>query len=126
MPSRFRGLVAYQLAAALANEIHAAVRAWSVFDQTTCGGQLVRAIDSVGANIAESSGRWHAADNRQLLIVARGSLLEAEHWLVCAEERGLIDVGTSCRIDEIARALNGLIRRPAPSAGRGQPAAGKK
>ncbi len=95
-----------------------------MLDQTTCGSQLLRAIDSVGANIAESSGRWHAAEKRQLLIVARGSLVEAEHWLVCAEERGLIDRGTADRIDEIARPLNGLIKRPGFSAGRGPRAAG--
>src|SRR4051812_35528068 len=109
MPSRFRGLAAYQRAAALADEIHAAVTTWSVLDQRTCGEQLLRAIDSVGANIAESSGRWHPQEKRQLLIVARGSLLEAEYWLACAEERGLIDGGTADRIDEIARPLNGLI-----------------
>ena len=112
MPSRFRGLVAYQRAAKLADDLHAEVRTWSPFDQRTCGSQLIRAIDSVGANIAESSGRWHVQEKRQLLIVARGSLIEAEYWLARAEARGLLECGTSNRIDEIARALNGLIKRP--------------
>jgi len=48
-----------------------------------------------------------------LLIIARGSLLEAEHWLLQAEARGLIPKGMNERIDEIARTLNGLIKAPA-------------
>jgi four helix bundle protein len=111
VPSRFQGLVAYRLAAALGDELHAAVRRWPELDRRAHGSQLLRAIDSVGANIAESSGRWHAPEKRQLLIIARGSLLEAEHWIARAEARGLLEHGTKERIDEIARTLNGLINR---------------
>jgi four helix bundle protein len=120
VPSRFQDLAAYQRAAALGDELHRTVKAWDTFDRNSCGKQLLRAIDSVGANIAESSGRWHGPDKRQLLIVARGSLLEAEHWITRAEARGLLEKGTALRIAEIARPLNGLIRRPGPTpAGRG-------
>jgi four helix bundle protein len=112
MASRFRGLVAVQLAGRLADEVHAAIAAWTIFDRKTTGEQLMRAIDSVGANIAESSGRWHVQEKRQLLIIARGSLMEAEYWLARSEARGLLDAGISLRIDEIARALNGLIKHP--------------
>jgi four helix bundle protein len=78
---------------------------------------LIRAADSVGANIAEANGRWHEADRRRLLWVARGSLHETEHWILCAEERGLLERGTAERIEDIARPLNGLIkkRRSGPS-----------
>jgi four helix bundle protein len=110
MPSRFRQLAAYQLAAALSDELHAALARWPELDRRGHGGQLLRAIDSVGANIAESSGRWHTPEKRQLLIVARGSLLETEHWILRAESRGLLEGGTAERIDEIARTLNGLIK----------------
>ena len=78
------------------------------------GLQLVRAIDSVGANIAESSGRWHRGEKRQLLIIARGSLYETEHWLGRAEARGLIDGQFASQVEEIARALNGLIKTLTP------------
>jgi four helix bundle protein len=63
-------------------------------------------------NIAEAVGRWHTPDRRRLLIIARGSLLESEHWLLQAEARGLIPEGVNERIDEIARTLNGLIKAP--------------
>jgi four helix bundle protein len=114
VPSRFHGLAAYERAAALADELHAAVRRWPPRDQTRLGDQLLRAIDSVGANIAESSGRWHAGEKRQLLIVARGSLMEAEHWIARAETRGLLEPGLLQRIEAIARPLTGLIRKPGP------------
>ena len=77
--------------------------------------QLLRSADSVAANIAEAVGRWHPNDRRRLLIVARGSLYETEHWLVRAEARGLLGPGAARPIDEIARTLNGLIRRAPPS-----------
>jgi four helix bundle protein len=95
----------------LSDELHTAVRRWPELDRRGHGLQLLRSIDSVGANIAESSGRWRTPEKRNLLIIARGSLLEAEHWILRAEARGLLDRGTAGRIDEIARTLNGLIKR---------------
>ena len=86
---------------------------WGSFERWTIGLQLIRAADSIGANIAEASGRWHVADSRRLLFIARGSLYETEHWLLRAEARELLSQGDLReRLDEIGRALNGLIRRP--------------
>ena len=66
----------------------------------------------MAANIAESAGRWHEDDKRRLLVIARGSLYETEHWLLRAETRGLMPKGASEQTDELGRALNGLIKRP--------------
>jgi four helix bundle protein len=112
--SDHRRLRAYQLAAGLARDVRAEVVRWSSFDRDTLGRQLVRAIESVGANIAEAQGRWYAADKRRLLYVARGSLYEAEHWLTRAEESGLMRPGSADELNELARALNGLIKKPTP------------
>jgi four helix bundle protein len=95
----------------LAHEVHSAVEHWPLLDRRTVGPQLIRAATSVGANIAEASGRWHERDRRQLLFIARGSLYEAEHWIAYCEQRGLLPHGTADRIDEISRMLNGLIRK---------------
>ncbi|MEA2480398.1 MAG: hypothetical protein QOJ07_2320 [Thermoleophilaceae bacterium] len=113
MPSDFERLTAYRLAVELSDPIYRAVVRWPSFDRWSTGIQLMRAIDSVGANIAEAAGRHHISERRQFLRVARGSLYETEHWLGRARSRGLLDGWHET--DQLARALNGLIKRPGPS-----------
>jgi four helix bundle protein len=110
----FRNLVAYRLAVGVADELHTAVMRWGSFERWSLGLQLVRSADSIGANIAEALGRWHEADRRRLLFVARGSLYETEHWIQRAEARALLDRGSVSGLDEVGRALNGLIKRRPP------------
>ena len=114
MASKFRGLTVYRLSTAIADELYADVSRWPSFDRWTVGLQLVRAADSVGANVAEASGRWHEADKRRLLIIARGSLYETEHWLLRARTRDLLQTNTDEKLDELMRTLNGLIKKPTP------------
>jgi four helix bundle protein len=108
-------LVVYRRAVELAHEVHSAVEHWPLLDRKTIGPQLIRAATSVCANIAEASGRWHPKDRRQLLFIARGSLRETEFWIAYSEQRGLLERGTSDRIDEVARLLDGLVKRWSPS-----------
>jgi four helix bundle protein len=110
----FRELDAYRRAVDLANEVFELCARWESFERWTVGVQLVRAADSVAANIAEATGRWHGPDRRRLLFIARGSLNETEHWLLISEERGLLPRGYSARISEIGRPLSGLIKRAVP------------
>src|SRR5919112_1243759 len=112
MASRFRSLVAYRLSAELADELHLTVKRWSDYDRATVGMQLVRAADSVHANIAEGAGRWTKTDRRNFLRIARGSLYETESWIARAHARGLLADDYEDRLAEIARTLNGLINRP--------------
>ena len=112
MASDFRQLRVYRLAAALADEIYVAVERWPNVAKISFGSQVVRSADSIAANIAEASGRHSPADRRRLLLIARGSLYETEHWIERAESRGLLPHATTERVDEIARLLNGLIKRP--------------
>jgi four helix bundle protein len=110
--SEFRRLVVYQRAAALANELHDAAVRWPNVELWSLGIQLIRSADSIAANIAEAEGRRQPADRRRLLLIARGSLYETEHWVLQAEARGLLPKGSATRLDEIARPLNGLVKRP--------------
>jgi len=109
--SRHRHFTAYQLAAALADDIYGDVSSWDKFHTWSVGIQLVRAVDSIGANIAEGLGRGTLPDQRRFFLMARGSLLETEHWLERAASR---DAGLSreyvSRTEEIGRTLNGLLR----------------
>ena len=114
MASSFRGLRAYELASELSADVRRAVVRWDSFDRWSIGIQLVRAASSVGANIAEATGRRTTPDKRQLLMVARGSLFETEHFLLEAERAGLVGPGWRDRIDELGRTLNGLINKPVP------------
>jgi four helix bundle protein len=114
--SRYRDLKAYRLSAALADELAREVLEWDKFATWTIGVQLVRAADSVGANIAEGLGRSRGPDRRRFLLIARGSLTELEHWIERATSRDLIDGSRwSERISEAARTLNGLIRTEQPA-----------
>ena len=49
--SDFENLKVYQLSEVLADEIWNVVMGWDRFARDTVGGQIVRAADSVGANI---------------------------------------------------------------------------
>jgi four helix bundle protein len=54
--SNFENLRVYQLAEELADRIWEIVLAWNIFARDTVGKQLVKAADSIGANIAEGTG----------------------------------------------------------------------
>ena len=114
MGTTFRDLDAYRRAFSFAAEVHEVVVSWPKHELWTVGVQLIRAADSVGANIAEALGRWHPPDRKRMLYIARGSLAETEHWVLCAEERGLLPKGTSERLSDIRRPLNGLIKKTPP------------
>jgi four helix bundle protein len=110
--THFRSLVAYQLADAISHDLHAAVMTWPSFDRWSTGIQLMRAIDSVGANIAEASGRWSRPDQVRHLAIARGSLRETEHWVHVASTRRLLAHDQwEGRVMEASRVLSGLIRK---------------
>ena len=88
MARAFVDLRVYALAADVSDELSRVVSTWPSFEKWSLGMQLVRAADSIAANIAEASGRWHEADKRRLFIIARGSLYETEHWVERATARG--------------------------------------
>jgi len=80
----------YQRAERLADVIWNAVIEWSSFARETVGQQLTRAVDSIGANIAKSAGRFHPRDVISFLYYARGSMRETRYWLKRARQRNLI------------------------------------
>jgi four helix bundle protein len=110
----FENLQVYKLGEKLADEVWMVVTGWEQFAKTTVGRQMVRAADSVGANIAEGSGRGSFQDNRRFVKMARGSLNETKHWLRRAFRRGLLSADDVKRIrpiiDELAPKLNAYLQ----------------
>ena len=88
--TNFENLQIYQLSEKLADQIWRIVIGWENFGRATLGKQLIRAVDSVGANIAEGSGRGSEAELRRFLRISRGSLYETKHWLRCAYKSRLL------------------------------------
>jgi len=116
--TQFENLRVYQLAEQLADEVWAIVGRWSAFSRNTVGGQLVRAADSVGANIAEGSGRGSYQDNRRFVKIARGSLSEVQHWLRRAYKRNLLSDENIARLRPIVEELTPKINAYLKSIGR--------
>jgi four helix bundle protein len=88
--TNFENLRVYQLAEQLADQVWDIVEKWPVLGRDTIGKQMIRAADSIGANIAEGVGRGSYQDNRRFVRIARGSLYETKHWLRRAYRRKLL------------------------------------
>ncbi len=88
--SSFEDLEVFQLAERLCDTIWEIVSQWTYFDKDTVGKQIIRASDSIGANIVEGIGRWSHQDNKRFVRIARGSLYETKFWLRRAYQRNLL------------------------------------
>ena len=112
--SAFKKLEVYRLSEKLSDAIWQLVLGWDWFAKETVGKQIVRAADSVGANIAEGVGRGTYQDNRRFVRVARGSLNETMHWLRRGYARNLVskeEVATiRPLVNELAPRLNAYLK----------------
>lgn len=112
--SDFENLQVYQLSERLADIVWDVVVPWNNLAKDTVGKQLIRAADSIGANIAEGSGRGTFQDNRRFARIARASLYETKHWLRRAYRRKLMppDSVELIRplIDELSPKLNAYLK----------------
>jgi four helix bundle protein len=94
--------------------------AWQIYGtlpktlQFSMGDQLLRAADSIGANIAEGFGRFHYLDSAKFYYNARGSLWETQHWFFLLQQRKLIPhddyTAIQTKLDTLGRKLNNFIR----------------
>lgn len=120
--TNFEELRVYQVAETLSDQIWDVVSNWNNLARDTVGKQVIGSADSIGANIAEGSGRGTAVDNRRFLCMARGSLYETQHWLRRAYRRNLLSqVQTDALkvlISELAPVLNAYMRSVAEAAER--------
>ena len=66
------------------------VHSWGMFEKDTLGKQMVRAADSISANLSEAYGRYSIPDRKRFAYIARGSLCETLNWLTKSMERNLV------------------------------------
>jgi len=114
MKTNFENLRIYKLAEDLADSIWDIVSPWKRFARDTVGKQIVRSADSIGANIAEGTGRGSFQDNKRFAKMARGSLNETQHFLRRAFRRKLLGTADVKKlkplVDNLAQQLNSCIK----------------
>jgi len=104
----------YNLAMDLGEEVWKVLSGWDYFAKDTVGKQLVRACDSVAANLSEGLGRYHIKEPKNLSYYSRGSLFETKTWLGKAHNRNLIEEVVYTKmmqeIEVIGRMMNSYIK----------------
>ena len=113
----FKDLDAWKLARALRQFIYAVLKKLPVEERFALNSQLRRAVQSVGANIAEGFGRYSYQENIQFCRQARGSAYEVRDHLVTAADAGFVSEAEYKEGDDLAQrviqVLNGYIRATA-------------
>jgi four helix bundle protein len=94
----------------IADSVWKVVVQWDEFAKDVVGKQMTRSADSVGANIAESFGRFNFGEKLQFLYYSRGSIFETKYWLNRTRVRGLMEPDVVQeyvnRLTDLARQLN--------------------
>jgi four helix bundle protein len=110
MSATFEDLRILKSAEEIADSIWKIVVQWDEFAKDVVGKQMARSADSVGANIAESFGRFNFGEKLQFLYYSRGSIFETKYWLNRTRTRNLLnsnDVQEYVnRLTDLARQLN--------------------
>ncbi len=105
---------AYTTSFDLSNAIWDEVIKWDWFQKQTVGSQLVRATDSISANIAEGFGRYGKKEKIQFYRYAMGSMKESQDWIAKCKHRKLIDAQTFTYLENLLDSLplkiNSLIK----------------
>jgi four helix bundle protein len=108
MSATFEDLRVLKSAEEIADSVWKVVVQWEEFAKDVVGKQMARSADSVGANIAESYGRFNFGEKLQFLYYSRGSIFETKYWLNRTRVRGLMD---SKEVDEYVSRLTELARQ---------------
>jgi len=103
----------YKLAEDLSDMIWDDFDKWSHKVQNTIGYQIIRAADSIAANIAEGYGRYTPADRKKFYLYSRGSFEETKAWLRKLIRRKVLPESDTKKyktiIDQFGPKLNAFI-----------------
>ena len=105
----------YKLAESLSDIIWNIYDKWDYKAKYTIGLQIIRAVDSIAANLAEGYGRFTTPDRKKFYLYSRGSFEETKCWLRKSFRRNLIDDDDKEKIvtiiNELGPKLNAFIAR---------------
>ncbi len=77
--------------------------------------QLIRAVTSIGANIAEGYGRHEGKEYARFLEIAYGSACEVDNWITVMRDAGLVKQVVASELirdnEEILKMLATMIRK---------------
>ena len=111
---RLEDLEIYKLSMDVGEKVWSIVDKWKYFEKDAIGKQLIKAADSIAANISEGFGRFHYKEAKQFNYYARGSLFETKTWLTKAYNRTLVSEDTFKQLlkdlDLIGVKLNNYIK----------------
>jgi four helix bundle protein len=124
--TNFENLRVYKLSEKLADEIWDVALGWDGFARDTVGKQLVKAADSIGANVSEGSGRGSFVDNKRFVRMARGSFNETQHWLRRAFKRKLLTNKQVNNLKPLIAELGPTLNAYLKSIGAGHAASARK
>ncbi|MDO9548964.1 MAG: four helix bundle protein, partial [Candidatus Marinimicrobia bacterium] len=105
----------YILAERLSDMIWSEYNTWEEKVQKTIGLQIIRASDSIAANIAEGYGRFTPLDRKKFYRYSRGSFEETKTWLRKLFRRKIISPTKQSEyteiINELGPKLNAFINK---------------
>jgi len=114
MIAGFKNLIVWQKAYELSLEVYKETKRFPREELYGLTQQLRRASVSVSANIAEGYERCYRKEYVRFLLIAKGSLGEAETYLMHARDLGFIKTDTYMNLEllrkEVACLLRGLIK----------------
>ena len=112
---KLNDIEAYKISFHLSNYVWNIVYVeWDLFAKKTIGTQMVNAVDSISANIAEGFGRYFKKDKINFYRYSKGSLKESFDWNEKAKCRNLIKQEQYeyifQELEKLPKSLNTLIK----------------
>jgi four helix bundle protein len=108
----FKDLRVYRASVDLTAEIYATTAEFPADERFGITQQLRRASTSIGANIAEGTGRATTRELARFIDIARGSAHEVEHFLVLGQRLGYLSPASydalTAQVRSIQQMLSGL------------------
>lgn len=118
MNKSINDLEIYREAMRIGETVWGLVADWPFFTKDTVGRQIVRAADSIAANLSEGYGRYHFKENQKFCYYSRGSAQETQTWIEKSVRRNLIPDDTARDLyrdlDTFMKRLNAYIRSIGP------------